>query len=139
MPNLLRWFVDLAKEMDRGMSVMRGGKPEVSREPELLIGESGVLVRMRLSGVGPEDVDLTISDAGALTISGIIRPEDSFDEKAYNLEDLGAVETFREVVNLPVGYEGGEAKAILKSGVLEVSVEKSEAEAEARQLRIEKN
>ncbi|MBA2691812.1 MAG: Hsp20/alpha crystallin family protein [Rubrobacter sp.] len=142
MPNLLRWFVDLAKEMDRGMSTMRGGgKPEVSREPEILIGESGVLVRMRMAGVGPEDVDLTISNKGALTISGIIRP-DSDGEKIYNLEDLD-FETFRKVVNLPVGYESGDAKATFQNGVLEVSIEKSEseaeAEAEARQLRIERN
>jgi len=139
MPNLFRWFVDLAKEMDRGMSVMRGGKPEISREPEVLIEESGVLVRMRLVGVDPEDVDLMISDAGALTISGIIRPENPADEKSYNLEDLGAVETFRKVVNLPVGYESGEAKATFTSGVLEVAIEKSESEAKARQLRIERN
>ncbi len=138
MPNLLRWVVDLAKEMDRGMGVMRGGKPEVSREPELLMGESGVLVRMRMAGVGPEDVDLMISDTGALTISGIIRPNTD-GEKIYNLEDLDGIETFRKVVNLPVGYESGEARATFKNGVLEVSVEKSESEAEARQLRIERN
>ncbi len=136
MPNLLRWVVDLAKEMDRGMSVMRGGKPEVSREPELLIGESGVLVRMRMDGVAPEDVDLTISNKGALTVSGIIRP-DNDGEKIYNLEDLGSIETFRKVVNLPVGYENGEGRATFKDGILEVSVEKSESEEEVRQLRIE--
>jgi HSP20 family molecular chaperone IbpA len=136
MPNLLRWFVDLAKEMDRGMSTMRGGgKPEISREPEVLIGESGVLVRMRMAGVGPEDVDLTISNKGALTVSGIIRP-DSDGEKIYNLEDLN-FEAFRKVVNLPVGYENAEGRATFKDGILEVSIEKSESEEEVRQLRIE--
>lgn len=140
MPNLIRWFVDLAKEMDRGMSMMRGGgKPDISSEPEVLIEESGVLVRMRMAGVDPSDVDLMISDTGSLTISGIIRPENPADEKSYNLEDLGAFETFRKVVNLPVGYESGEAKATLKASVLEIAIEKSETEAEARQLRIEKN
>lgn len=140
MPRLLRWFVDLAREMDRGMSMMRGGESgkKGSREPEILMGESGVLVRMELAGISPEDVDLTISNKGALTISGIIR-SDSVDEKAYNLEDLDDIETFREVVNLPVGYESGEARAKFKDGTLEVSVEKSESEEEVRQLRIENN
>ncbi len=136
MPNLLRWFVDLAKEIDRGMSTMRGGELEkVSCEPEVLMGGSGVLVRMKLAGVAPEDVDLTLSSRGALTVSGVVRP-DSDGEKIYNLEDLD-FETFRKVVNLPVGYESGEATATFKGGTLEVSVEKSESEEEVRQLRIE--
>jgi HSP20 family molecular chaperone IbpA len=139
MPNLLRWFVDLAREMDRGMSVMRGGESGASgrREPKVLMGDSGVVVRMKLVGVSPEDVDVVISESGTLTISGLIRP-DSDGEKIYNLEDLD-LETFREVVNLPVGYESGEARARFARDVLEVFVEKSEAEAETRQLRIEKS
>jgi HSP20 family molecular chaperone IbpA len=87
------------------------------------------------AGVGPEDVDLTISNKGALTVSGIIRP-DSDGEKIYNLEDLN-FEAFRKVVNLPVGYENAEGRATFKDGILEVSIEKSESEEEVRQLRIE--
>lgn len=137
MPKLLKWFVDLAKEIDRGMSLMRGGEPEkkVSREAEVRVTDSGVLIRMNLSGVAPEDVDLTISNRGVLTVSGILRPV-SADEKVFSLEDLD-FDGFREVVNLPTGYENGEARATFNGEVLEIAVEKSESEEGIRQFRIE--
>jgi HSP20 family molecular chaperone IbpA len=145
MSGLLRWFLDLAREMDRGMSTMRGGQPEKmlrrNARPEAKVVELGhgvVAVRVYLNGVAPEDLDLTFSNRGVIIISGIMRHE-SADEKAYNLEDLENFETFREVVELPAGYANADTRAKLADGVLEISLEKSEANEELRQLRIEKN
>lgn len=139
MPNLLKWFVDLAKEMDRGMSKMRGGEPEKTlrknARPEVKVSESGsgAVIRIYLNGVDPADVDLTISNRGVLIVSGVIRTS-PMDEKTYNLEDL---ETFREVVDLPAGYGNADARAKIADGVLEISLDKSISEEELRQLRIE--
>ncbi|MGH3087594.1 MAG: Hsp20/alpha crystallin family protein [Rubrobacteraceae bacterium] len=144
MPNLLRWFVDLAKEVDRGMSKMRGGELEEmlrkNARPEARVSETanGAIITIELNGVDPEDVDLAISSRGVLTVSGIIRSKFESDE-SYGLEDLGDLETFREVVKLPSGCENGEARATFKDGVLEISLEKSESEEEVRQLPIEKS
>lgn len=142
MPNVLRWFVDLAKEMDRGMSTMRGGDPEKmlrkNARPEVGVSESGsgAVVRINLNGVAPEDVDLTLSNRGVLIVSGVLRTS-SPDEKTYNLEDLENFETFREVVKLPAGSESGDARAAFKDGALEISFQKSASEEELTHLRIE--
>lgn len=80
--SLIRWFSELGREMDRGLAVMRDEKPELPApwvapglwEPEARTShrEDGALeVRVALSGVEPEDVDVSVGQRPVLTISGI--------------------------------------------------------------------
>lgn len=105
--DLLRWFSELGREMDRGRAVMRGEKPEPPSpwvapglwEPETQTRhhDNGALeVRAALPGVELEDVDVSVGQRPVLTISGIS------DGRAFR----------REVI-LPDGLDvdGLEAKA----------------------------
>jgi HSP20 family molecular chaperone IbpA len=114
MGNPLRWFVELMREIDRGLGEMRNlsslqgtGEDFVTGrvwepEAEVLYGENGkVALRVELPDVEPSGVDVGARAASVVTVSGI-----------------GNRGTFFRQLVLPYEVYGGKARAEIGDGVL---------------------
>lgn len=83
-----------------------------------------------IPGVGPEDLEVyAVGDE--LTIRGVRKPREG-ENVAYHRRERGTGE-FTRVVTLPVSVNPDQVKAVLKDGVLTVTLPKAE---EARPRRI---
>jgi HSP20 family protein len=91
-----------------------------------------LVIRVSLSGVYPEDVDITLSN-GVLTISGERRSE--LDEVSFYVREryYGA---FRRSITLPAGIDEGDISADYDNGLLEITVRGGAAAAESRRIEI---
>jgi HSP20 family protein len=93
-----------------------------------------LVIRVSLSGVNPEDVDITLSD-GVLTVSGERRSD--LDEEGVNFyvreRYYGA---FRRSVTLPAGVDEDDISADFENGLLEIVVRGGAAAAEPRRIEI---
>ena len=87
-----------------------------------------LVIRVSLSGVYPEDVDITLSN-GVLTISGERRSELDEDEVSFYVREryYGA---FRRSITLPAGIDESDISADYDNGLLEVTVRGGAAAAE---------
>ena len=90
-----------------------------------------LVIRVSLSGVYPEDVDVTLSN-GVLTVSGERRSE--LDEVSFYVREryYGA---FRRSITLPAGVDGSDISAEFENGLLEITV-RGAAAAEHRRIEI---
>jgi HSP20 family protein len=94
-----------------------------------------LLIRLSLSGVYPEDVNITLSN-GMLTISGERRSELDEGEVSFYVREryYGA---FRRSINLPAGVDEGDLSADYENGLLEITVRGGAAAApEPRRIEI---
>ena len=94
-----------------------------------------LVIRVSLSGVHPEDVDITLSN-GVLTVSGERRSElDEEEEVSFYVREryYGA---FRRSITLPAGIDEGDISADYDNGLLEIVVGGAAAAAEPRRIEI---
>ncbi len=79
-----------------------------------------LVIRVSLSGVYPEDVDVTLSN-GVLTVSGERRSELGEDEVSFYVREryYGA---FRRSITLPAGVDESDISADYNNGLLEITV-----------------
>ena len=87
-----------------------------------------LVIRVSLSGVHPEDVEITLS-AGVLTVSGERRSElDEGEVHFYARERYYGA--FRRSINLPEGVDEGDISAEFENGLLEITVQGATAATE---------
>ncbi len=93
-----------------------------------------IVIRVSLSGVYPEDVNVTLSN-GVLTISGERRSEPDEQEVSFYVREryYGA---FRRSLTLPAGINEGDISADYENGLLEITVRGAAAAAEPRRIEI---
>ncbi len=93
-----------------------------------------LVIRVSLSGVYPEDVDITFSN-GVLTVSGERRSELDEGEGTFYVREryYGA---FRRSLALPAGVDESKISADFENGLLEITVRGGAAAAEPRRIEI---
>ncbi len=93
-----------------------------------------LVIRISLSGVYPEDVDITLSNS-VLTVSGERRSELDEGEATFYVREryYGA---FRRSVTLPAGIGESAISADFENGLLEITVQGSAAAAEPQRIEI---
>ena len=93
-----------------------------------------LVIRVSLSGVYPEDVDITLSN-GVLTVSGERRSDLDEDEVSFYVREryYGA---FRRSITLPAGIDEDDISADYDNGLLEITVRGAAAAEEPRRIEI---
>jgi HSP20 family protein len=93
-----------------------------------------LMIRVSLSGVYPEDVDIMLSDS-VLTVSGERKSELDEEEVTFYVREryYGA---FRRSVTLPAGIDEDDVSADFENGLLEIVVQGGAAAAEPRRIEI---
>ncbi len=93
-----------------------------------------LVIRVSLSGVFPEDMDITLSN-GVLTVSGERRSELDEDEVSFYVREryYGA---FRRSITLPAGIDEDDISADYDNGLLEIVVRDAAAAEEPRRIEI---
>ena len=93
-----------------------------------------LVIRISLSGVDPQDVEITLS-GGVLTVSGERRSELDEEEVSFYVREryYGA---FRRSITLPVGIDEEDVSADYENGLLEIVVRGAAAAAEPRRIEI---
>jgi len=94
---------------------------------------NGYVLTAQLPGVGPEDVDLSIT-GDTLTIQGTRKRVDGVADENYRRQERQHGRWAR-TVTLPDRVESGEAAASFANGILTVTVPKSTA-AQPRQINV---
>jgi HSP20 family protein len=81
-----------------------------------------LVIRVSLSGVYPEDVEITLSEGGVLTVSGDRRSELEEGEVSFYVREryYGA---FRRSITLPAGVDESDISAEFENGLLEITVQ----------------
>lgn len=128
--NPFRGVVDIIAEMNRMSERMTGVDSSSAGPPrghsdawnpttDILVVGSDLLVRCELSGVAPDDVEVTLSH-GTLAIVGERRHGPEADEDFFVQErNYGR---FRRDITLPEGVRDEHIEAELREGVLEIVV-----------------
>lgn len=93
--------------------------------PNLELGESDKEVRItaELPGLDAKDVDITVEE-GVLTLRGEKKAEVQDKDRGYTERSYGR---FERRIGLPRGIERDKANATFRSGVLTITLPKSEA------------
>jgi HSP20 family protein len=93
-----------------------------------------LVIRVSLSGVYPEDVDITLS-GGVLTVSGERTSELDEEEVSFYVREryYGA---FRRSITVPAGTDEDDISADYENGLLEITVRGGAAAAEPRRIEI---
>jgi len=91
---------------------------------EMFETKDEVVVRAELPNIDPDQIEVTVS-ADAATLKGETKHEEEHRDRNYHRREIryGA---FTRTVPLAAEVKSGEAKAIYKNGVLEVTIPKSE-------------
>jgi HSP20 family protein len=94
--------------------------------PAIDIYETGdsLVVEAELPGIDPEDIDVTVDD-GVLTLRGERKHEREVTEENYHRVER-AWGSFQRSIRLPSDAESDKVKASYESGVLKVTVPKTE-------------
>ncbi len=93
-----------------------------------------LVIRVSLSGVYPEDVNITLSN-GVLSVSGERRSELDEEEMSFYVREryYGA---FRRSITLPAGVDEDDISADYDNGLLEIVVRGAAAATEPRRIEI---
>jgi HSP20 family protein len=131
-------FGGLLSEWDpfREMEPVFGRLPS-RQSPRTDIEESDkdYTVSIELPGVGPEDLDLSITD-DMLTVKGEKRSERKEEEKGYHLTERSHGH-FERTFSLPEGVNADKVDATFDKGVLQITLPKRpEARRKARKISI---
>ncbi|MDD4607055.1 MAG: Hsp20/alpha crystallin family protein [Patescibacteria group bacterium] len=96
-----------------------------------------VVVETALSGVKPEDVEISIEN-DVLTIKGQAKKETEIDEKNYYRKEMRTGSFHRSVV-LPTHVISDKAEATSKDGVLKIAIPKApESKIKTIKVKVEK-
>ncbi|MGH8903045.1 MAG: Hsp20/alpha crystallin family protein [Egibacteraceae bacterium] len=82
--------------------------------------EAGLVIRMELPGIRPEDVEISVAD-GQLTVSGERRFDDKVDESQWVRRER-AVGQFERGFTLPKGTDAAQITASFENGVLDLTI-----------------
>ncbi|MCD6475445.1 MAG: Hsp20/alpha crystallin family protein [Anaerolineaceae bacterium] len=85
-----------------------------------------IIVNAELPGVQETDIDISI-EGDTLTISGERKPLDLQEGAVYHRQERGSGK-FTRVLKMPYQVDPEKVDALLKNGVLEVKLERSEAD-----------
>ena len=96
--------------------------------------DANLVVRAELPGVGPEDVDVTITE-NTLTIKGDHQIEKEVKDENY-LHREHRAGAFRRSIALPRDLDTGKAAATHENGILTVTIPRSE-EAKPKTLKLD--
>jgi HSP20 family protein len=147
--NPFQGFVDTISEWNRMREVGMGKAGYESRQEDrqrthatawipttdIFARGRDLVIRVSLSGVYPEDADITFSD-GVLTVSGERRSELDEEEVTFYVREryYGA---FRRSMTLPAGVDDSDISAEFENGLLEITVQGGAAAvAEPRRIEI---
>ena len=102
---------------------------------EMFVAKGAIVVRAELPGLTKEDVKVQMVK-GALTIEGERKYEKEVEKKGYFTTEC-EYGTFYRQIPLPEEAKIGDAKAIFKNGILEVTIPAPALEKEvARQIEV---
>jgi HSP20 family protein len=130
----------MREDMERFFDTMVGRYPRERAEafwaPAVDVEETSdaVIVRAELPGMKKEEIKLTVAE-DTVTISGERRHEAEQKGKTFHRIER-AYGGFQRTIVLPVSVESAKASASYKSGVLELTLPKSE-KVKAREIAIE--
>lgn len=142
--NPFRGVVDIISEMNRMSDRMAGLDSSAAGPPrghsdawnpttDILAAGSDLLIRCELSGVAPEDVEVTLSH-GTLAIVGERHHGNESNDDFYVQErNYGR---FRRDITLPEGLRDEHIDAELREGVLEIVVRGAADAAGPTQIKI---
>lgn len=95
--------------------------------------EAGLVIRMELAGMRPEDVEISVAD-GQLTVSGERRFDEKIGEDQWVRRER-AVGHFERAFTLPEGTDSAQITASFENGVLELVIPHP-PERQPRKIRI---
>ena len=97
-----------------------GGETHWIPNTDVYVAEGNLIIKVELAGMRREDLELTV-EGNRLMISGQ-RPDDSRGSKCKFLVMEINYGSFECVIEIPPGYDLGEAKAAYQNGFLRVDV-----------------
>lgn len=130
-------FMDLRREMDRLLDTFGGegqGDPRFQPFPALNLWEQQdkLMVEAEVPGLKMEHLEIAIQ-GNELTLKGQRQPPVG-DDAVYHRRERGIGE-FTRFLTLPVEIEAERVEAVLKNGVLTISLPKAE-QARARKITV---
>ena len=137
-PDEIKEFDQLRQEVNRLFNLFSPAtEPFFSRVyPAINLTEKGdnFLVRAELPGVNPESLDISVVE-GRLQIRGERKADFEEENLSYHRREREAG-FFRRTIALPERVDPGKVSASLKTGVLTVTLPKSE-DAKPRKITVE--
>jgi HSP20 family protein len=105
-------------------------------EPAIEVAETtdAIVVKAQIPGVRKEDLAVEVTAEG-LTLNGELRAEKEEPEKRYHRQEI-SYGTFLRTIVFPVVVESDKAVAVLKDGILQVTIPKS-TQAKAKPVKVE--
>jgi HSP20 family protein len=142
MNQLMRWepFSDLRQAMDRAveesmrpLSVLRGIGEIANMPLDVYQTPTELVVEAAISGVKPEDVEITIT-GDTLTISAESKAEEEVKKADYLYRERRYGSSTRTIM-LPKSLKTDKAEATFEHGVLKLTIPKAE-EAKPKQIKV---
>jgi HSP20 family protein len=93
---------------------------------ELWTGESGLVLRARLPGLSPEDIELTVV-GDTLTLKGSRPAPETSAAESYRRRERASGK-FLRTIRLPIAVESEQIRARFEKGVLEVTLPRAASE-----------
>jgi len=94
---------------------------------DILDFETEIVVKAELPGVDKKDLDISVNE-DSVTIKASTRQEKKTEKTDYYLSEISQG-VFSRTVGLPASVDGGNAKAALKDGILEIKLPKMKGSA----------
>ncbi len=89
---------------------------------DIIETDEKVVLKLELAGIGPEDLDIRMEN-GRIIITGARRENRPKEKHKYHQLEMSYGKFFK-VVPLPDAMEHNDTTAVLKDGVLEISISK---------------
>jgi len=131
------WFEDMFR---RPLSLL--GRPlmqypemdeKVVPSVDIFEDKGDVVVRAEMPGIKKEDIDITLTE-DAITISGEKKMEEEVKKKDFYRRE-SSYGSFSRTFTLPSEVQTDKVKSILKDGVLEIRIPRTE-EAKKKEIKI---
>ena len=145
--SLPRVFREMEEEMDRLMEESFRSWPlrlywrrtpgeELAWAPsmDMYEKEDSYILRFELSGVRPEDVDISMS-GDTLTVKGERKPPEGVKEDEWQASEM-CYGPFSRSITFPMGVNADKIEANFENGILEIHLPKIE-EARTRQIKVQ--
>jgi HSP20 family protein len=104
---------------------MKGSWAERSPKVDVADSDKEVVIKAELPGVGKDDLDVSLTDAG-IRISAKTHAEKEIKDDDYVRREISHGE-FSRVIALPAAVDSDKAEASFKDGVLTVKLPKMES------------
>lgn len=123
--------------------VLKGVRAALEHEPRinlhqypvrLSLSDCDLILEAQVPGVRKEDLAVEVTAEG-LTLNSEVRAEKEEPEKRYHRQEI-SYGTFLRTVVFPVVVESDKAVAVLKDGILQVTIPKS-TQAKAKPVKVE--